>query len=153
MNEVFYEAHQKGVKIYYQDTDSMHVATADISKLNPDLIGKNLGNFHSDFSLPGYDGELTSKRCIILGKKCYLDELYDNEGKHRGNHIRMKGIPDDVILAYCEGHKITTTQLYEQLYNGDTINFDLIALSTRPKFKYVGKQVTSVTEFKRNIKF
>jgi hypothetical protein len=57
MNEVMCTAEDLGIRIFYQDTDSMHI---DMNRLNDlaieyksrfgrELIGKNLGQFHNDF--------------------------------------------------------------------------------------------------------
>ena len=58
MNEVMCLAYDIGCKIYYQDTDSMHIRVQDLEKLqnefkkkyNRELVGSNLGQFHSDFT-------------------------------------------------------------------------------------------------------
>ena len=57
MNEVMCLAEDLNIKIYYQDTDSMHIEKDKLELLNNkfkliygrDLIGKNLGQFHNDF--------------------------------------------------------------------------------------------------------
>ena len=57
MNEVMCLAEDNGLKIYYQDTDSMHIKECDIKTLaekykqiyHRELIGKGMGQFHSDF--------------------------------------------------------------------------------------------------------
>ena len=57
MNEVMTTAEDLDIKIYYQDTDSMHIEKDKLNLLadefkkryNHELIGKNLGQFHNDF--------------------------------------------------------------------------------------------------------
>jgi hypothetical protein len=57
MNEVMCLAEQNKLKLYYQDTDSIHINEKDIKtleelynkKYNKKLIGKGMGQFHSDF--------------------------------------------------------------------------------------------------------
>lgn len=88
--------------IYYQDTDSLHIFEDDINILEQkykqiygrDLIGKNMGQFHSDFKSDIMDKKLKiySRDFIMLGKKCYIDVL-TNEKNQIDYHIRMKGIP------------------------------------------------------------
>lgn len=56
---------------------------------------------------------------IILGKKCYLDNLYISEGV-TDYHIRMKGISNEVITNMGDVSKV-----YEDLFNGKSIKFDL----------------------------
>ena len=59
MNEVMCLAEDHGISIFYQDTDSMHISHTDIaslselfqSKYHRQLIGKDMGQFHTDFSL------------------------------------------------------------------------------------------------------
>ena len=77
MNRVFDSASKCGVKIYYQDTDSMHLNYDDVNKVvnkykeiyNFNLIGEELGNFHVDFpKKDGYD-EVYAIESFFLGKK------------------------------------------------------------------------------------
>ena len=59
MNEVMCLAEDMKIKINYQDTDSMHIESDKIEGLakqyfvryGRELIGKSMGQFHSDFSL------------------------------------------------------------------------------------------------------
>lgn len=37
----------------------------------------------------------------------------------------MKGIPNSAILAYCKQNKLTPIELYEKLFNGESVKFDL----------------------------
>ena len=56
MNKVFEVANNCGVKMYYQDTDSIHLNDDDVDKIverykdtyGQDLVGQGLGNFHVD---------------------------------------------------------------------------------------------------------
>jgi hypothetical protein len=108
MNEVMTLADDK---IYYQDTDSMHIQQMDITKLAEDfqakysrkLIGKGMGQFHSDFASSKLTGNIYSSKFIALGKKCYIDELKSDENPGVVDyHIRMKGIPNNAIMSYCK---------------------------------------------------
>lgn len=90
MYEVMQTAQDNDIKIYYQDTDSMHIEHQDVERLQKlydkkfgrSLIGKSMGQFHSDFAHKQagqidreHQGhyEPVSNKCVILGKKCYLD--------------------------------------------------------------------------------
>ena len=95
MNEVITLADGK---IYYQDTDSLHIKEKDIEVLATDfkkkyrrvLIGKQMGQFHSDFEskLPELkDKKLYSERFISLGKKSYIDKLVADDCPHFDYHI------------------------------------------------------------------
>ncbi|CAK4325357.1 unnamed protein product, partial [Aphanomyces euteiches] len=83
MNEVMCLAEDINARIWYQDTDSMHIDRDAISKLaeafrakyGRELIGNQMGQFHIDFDLKGSEGEVYSKESIFLGKKNYLDVL------------------------------------------------------------------------------
>ena len=136
MNEVMCLAEDLNIKIYYQDTDSMHIEydrvdeldEAFTKKYNRKLIGSNMGNFHTDF-------EPKNAYCIqhiSLGKKMYLDvlEFEDDEikhAKHTKNHIRMKGIPEQVIINHAHRYfNNDVIKLYEYIYNGGDIEFNLL---------------------------
>ena len=75
MNEVMCLAEDNRIEIYYQDTDSMHIKDEDILKLSNkfneeykrELIGKKLGQFHSDFNLNGCENVISTE-FIMLGK-------------------------------------------------------------------------------------
>jgi len=165
MNEVICLAEDKNLKIYYQDTDSIHINDKDIEilqnsynkKYGRELIGKNMGQFHSDFELDGCKN-IYSEKAIFLGKKCYLDCLVGEDIKTgeiiKGHHIRMKGI-SKVAIEYCgEQNDITIDNIYENLFKGDIIEFDLLAGGKSCKFQY-GKDmsVSSVSDFSRKVKF
>ena len=57
MNKVFSCADDCGAKIYYQDTDPIHLNYDDVDKVvkrckekyGLELVGEDLGNFHVDF--------------------------------------------------------------------------------------------------------
>ncbi len=63
MNKVMCLAEDKGIKIYYQDTDSMPLPLEDVPKLaahyktrfKKDLIGKGMGQFETDFAMGQVD--------------------------------------------------------------------------------------------------
>lgn len=167
MNEVMTLAEDNEIPIYYQDTDSMHLKDADIPKLeklfketyNRDLIGKSLGQFHSDFNLPNApkDVEVYSTKLIALGKKCYIDVLegVDKKGKvYNGYHIRLKGVSSDSINHEANKRQVSELDLYELLYQGKEIEFDLTCDNTKKCFKFHKDfSVTTQTDFKRKIKF
>jgi len=148
MNEVMCLAEDNAIELYYQDTDSIHLNDCDISKLsskfqekyNRELIGKHLGQFHSDFNLEGCK-DVVSVQSIFLGKKCYIDKLeginQDGE-KVNGFHIRMKGIPEKCIHYVVNNTPAYTDafDLYQDLYNGNRVYFDLTNGGTKANFKF-----------------
>ena len=127
MNEIMCLAEDLDIEIYYQDTDSMHIENDKIEllsnefkkKYNRELIGKKLGQFHSDFEPIKRDivGKMTGKpvydvitkeiicqqfdakyavETIILGKKAYIDLVEYTNGEIVP-HCRMKGIRSEVV--------------------------------------------------------
>lgn len=164
MNEVICLAEDNNLKIYYQDTDSIHINDADISVLqkkfnkeyNREMIGKDLGQFHSDFELDNCNN-VYSKKAIFLGKKCYLDCLVgeDSNGNiQEGFHIRMKGVNKEGIYHHANMNNITIDNIYEKLYNGDKLEFDLLAGGELCKFKYnKDMSVSTVSDFTRSVSF
>lgn len=165
MNEVMCSAEDNNIKLYYQDTDSIHIKDEDISKLssifktkyNKELIGKNLGQFHSDFQLDGCK-DIIANASIFLGKKCYIDRLEGidkNGNKQEDYHIRMKGIPNSVILYTSKKLGYATPyDMYKDLYNGKAIEFDLTNDGKKCNFKMnKDYSVETLEVFKRVIKF
>lgn len=155
MNEVMCTAEDIGIKIYYQDTDSMHIQKFKIDDLakeykkrfGRELIGKNLGQFHNDFDEVenGY-----AYKSIFVGKKMYVDILKNDENK-QGIHYRMKGVNLDCVKLYGEENNLSIFDIYNKLYNGEEITFDL--LKAKPCFKMNDNQtVTNLKAFERSIK-
>lgn len=174
MNEVMCLAEDEKLNIYYQDTDSMHIEDKDIKTLvekyktiyKKDLIGEKMGQFHSDFEFFDDDGnkrkdiqDIKAIHSIFLGKKCYIDKL-QGKNKNTGEiefdyHVRMKGIPEKVI--YHTADTILgcgVLELYERLYKGEEISFDLTMAGKRACFQQ-NKNMTINTKsiFTRNLKF
>lgn len=166
MNEVMCLAEDNGVEIFYQDTDSMHMYEEDINKLsvafttkyNRELIGEELGQFHTDFSMSGKYNDIHSRRMIMLGKKSYIDELVGKDEKgneHVEYHIRMKGIPNSCVEYTTKqlGFK-TPYELYQKLLKGDKVKFDLTNGGFKSMFKFNGNySVNTLSAFDRVIQF
>jgi hypothetical protein len=157
MNEVMCLAEDIGATIYYQDTDSMHIERVGLEPLadeyrkvyNRELIGENImGCFHNDFDA------LKDAYCtyhISLGKKMYYDELRNDAGES-AEHFRMKGIPNDVIRHHADIHfNGSVKALYEYLYEGNSIEFDLLATKVSFKMEKTG-QILHKQSFKRRVK-
>ena len=179
MNEVMCLAEDLNLQMYYQDTDSIHLNQGDeiilskeyYKKYKKVLIGDNMGQFHSDFELIDYkeknkDGfdenifckNIYAKRSIFLGKKCYIDELVGTkeDGTEKIDyHIRLKGIPNRVIKYTAKQMEITVFELYEKLYEGDTITFDLTegGLNLMNLKIHKNGQVETLRYFERKICF
>ena len=149
MNRVMCLGEDLKLKMYTQDTDSIHIDYDEVEilrqhyykKYNTELIGKEMGQFHIDFELKGTCGncgkckegcgaDIWATDCIFLGKKCYIDKLESRDKNNKpiyGHHIRMKGVPSKSI-DYTANKKFNgdVMKLYETLYEGKNVNFDLL---------------------------
>jgi len=164
MNEVMNLAEDLDINIYYQDTDSMHIENDKIkllsnefkNKYNRELIGKNMGQFHSDFKFKS-DIEPVAVESYFLGKKCYIDKVeLCNKGEISYDyHIRMKGISSSCIKYMSKTkYENNPMNIYKKLHNEETIEFNLLADPKSFSFKSNRDfTIKSLTEFKRKIKF
>ena len=132
MNEVMCLAFDEGCRIFYQDTDSMHIMLEDLPKLEQafnqkygkELIGSNLGQFHSDFvSDDGRDDVEYSLHSIFLMKKMYYDELLLTDGT-LAHMSRGKGLTEASIYKAAQGDLLN---LYRRMFKGEEVSFDLLA--------------------------
>ncbi|EGZ29373.1 hypothetical protein PHYSODRAFT_473095 [Phytophthora sojae] len=153
MNRVMCLAEGIDARIWYQDTDSMHIEYDSVPRLadvyrdlyNSEVIGKQMGQFHVDFDLAGSEGNIVAKESVILGKKSYLDVLACDGNDATGLHIRMKGIPGKLL----EGDAYVT---YIKLFNGEAVSFDLTELCSiniNSKTQSVSKR----SNFTRSVSF
>ena len=89
--------------------------------------------------------EVVGKEAYFVMKKCYIVRL-ENQNHDIAFHVRMKGIPTQVIVnkanelfdgtrCFVDGGLVkpianqspfTIMQLYQSLYDGNTIEFDLV---------------------------
>jgi len=171
MNEVMCLAEDNNIFIYYQDTDSCHLNYEDVAKLEKlfkdkydrELSGKDMGQLHIDFEMDDVPEEnedtIYSRNAYFLGKKMYIDELVgkDKDGKEVVDyHIRMKGVPSSCILFECKRNNISPLDIYEKLYNGEEIAFDLTQDGKKACFDFrkskEGMSVYTKSEFERKIK-
>ena len=165
MNEVMCLAEDNGLEIYYQDTDSMHIKECDIKTLaekykevyHRELIGKNMGQFHSDFDSDIIKEDIHATESIFLGKKCYIDKL---EGKdENGNavvdyHIRMKGISNNSIKHKAKIEQRDFMDIYKSLLDCNKELFDLCCGGEKINFEYNSNYtITTKKEFNRTLKF
>ena len=160
MNEVMCLAFDIGCHIYYQDTDSMHIEVDDLPKLvkafrekyNRELIGSNLGQFHSDFpTINNHDEMPVSIESYFLMKKMYIDKLQDSTGQI-DYMIRGKGLTQASIkYAADRWYHANYMELYRSIYDGKCQTFDLT--KGQPCFA-MNKNMTisTVKSFTRTIK-
>ena len=165
MNEVMGLANDNSIRIYYQDTDSMHLDYDDVAKLeklykteyNRELNGGNMCQFHVDFDLAGAVGMIYSEKLIVLGKKCYIDCLVgkDKNGEIvRGYHRRMKGITEEGLDHEIEtNYNNDPVKFYEDLADGKKINILLNPENKKVMFQYTSTGVMTRDLFYREIQF
>lgn len=141
MNRVMCLAEDIGLKILYTDTDSIHIKDCDIpllknaysKKYNKTLIGKELGQFHTDFTIHKEKCEnIVSIKSIFLGKKAYVDYLKGKSISTGKNvyeyHIRMKGVNEKSVYVYADENEMLNDiwKVYKKMFNSDEIEFDLM---------------------------
>ena len=157
MNEVTCLAYDLGIRIYYTDTDSFMIqndkidmlAEAFKQKYNRELIGNQLGNFHSDFDPINDHKEVpVSIESYFITKKCYIHKLTDSTGEI-GYAFRCKGITKQAIERRCQ--EIGFMNLYKSLFDGNKQVFDLAEQA--PVFEFNDDfTVMSLKNFTRTIK-
>lgn len=165
MNEVMCTAEDNDIDIFYQDTDSMHLFEKDIDQLekrfdekyNRKLIGKGMGQFHSDFDSSIIVSDIHASESIFLGKKCYIDKLegFDKDGnKAVDYHIRMKGISNKSIMYKSLNENRKVIDIFKSLYDNNTEVFDLACDGNKTCFQFnKNMTITSKFSFIREIKF
>ncbi|KAL0219543.1 hypothetical protein P9112_005196 [Eukaryota sp. TZLM1-RC] len=171
MNEVICLADDLGIYPTYLDTDSMHIKFSQLTKKYQEtykrkLVGKEMGQFHTDFKYSG-KGEAGAITSIILGKKIYTDVLVgmkslgkDEEGlpnietingyyviedENEEQHQRLKGISEKA--REIKINKLGFYQLWNSLYDGKEIEFDLSG-----NFKYEKYEVSTNKHIIRKVK-
>lgn len=174
MNEVMNTANDHKINIYYQDTDSMHIDTDKVkilseiydAKYNKTLIGKNLGQFHTDFKHKDKDvieSSIKSIKSIFLGKKAYIDILEGvraSDGKKSYcYHARMKGVNEIALINKSKEYNLNNDyenifKVYEDLANDKEIEF-ILNPDEKPSFKFTNQGVQKIksNEFKRILSF
>ena len=136
--------------LFYTDTDSMHIRN-DLLELTEirfyekyryDIKGSDLCQFHIDFDNPKNfeEGEevIGAIESYFNMKKIYADKLIGTKGSI-GYHLRMKGIPTDLVKY----------EQYKDIYEGRSVKFDL--LNGHIRFYYENGHVKTRHEMTREI--
>jgi hypothetical protein len=171
MNEVMNTANDLNINIYYQDTDSMHIDNDQIENLankytqiyEKELIGKDLGQFHSDFSHKNKKCvDVVATKSIFLGKKVYIDYLegtMPDGTKDYCIHARMKGINEISLYNKANEQEGKTEadkvfQVYKELSEGKQLEF-ILNPDEKPSFVFTSEGVKKreTNKFKRNVSF
>lgn len=162
MNRIICLAEDLGILVLYTDTDSISLERSKLDllvnefekKYGTKLLGTELGQLHIDFELEGAS-DIYADKSIYLGKKCYISSLIGkSNGKEiRGYHVRMRSIPKYSIEDYAKSKNMTLYQVYEELFNGKEIEFNLLCNNNK-KFEYHGDfSISFKDKFTRKIKF
>lgn len=164
MNEVMQLADDEGIMVVYTDTDSMHLPAHELEtlaekykiKYGGDLLGKGLGQFSSDFEVnkpkEEIDMEPVATDSYFMGKKVYYDEIQYNTNGATIESTRMKGVSDGAIEYYTQVNDCKRKDVYERLYQGEEIEFDLTKAGTVRFIKRKDMSIVTKTNFKRRIK-
>jgi hypothetical protein len=153
MDEVMTLAEDLAIKIFYTDTDSMHIQERGVEPLSRafkdkygrELVGKGLGQFHSDFdfnksyhvvSTPGgkslelvadsvkllENATVVATESFFLGKKSYIDKIEAWSTSPTINvayHFRSKGIPTKCTQHVADrDYQSNPMELYRDLFYG-----------------------------------
>jgi hypothetical protein len=181
MTEVMFLAEDHGISIFYQDTDSCRFPAEKLDlltklfkeKYHRELIGKMLGQFHSDYPEISKGFETYGIKGWYCGKKAYMDKV-SNDNEDIAFVCRLKGCKADGIAITANQlypkldpvlyknnlfyprfgmDRTSLEQLYEDLFRGKAIDFDL-CLSSSPCFDMMSNfSITTKSSFIRRIQF
>ena len=153
----------------------MHISADKVNELadafrqkhGRELIGKGLGQFHTDFDYEqcfavkngklGLNtvksvGEVVATESIIIAKKTYLDVLQDEAGSV-AYHVRGKGISHRVLVdTVNERFDGDLVQMYHDLYDGKAVDFDF-SINKNIVFKRKRDHRTYTSDLVRRIQF
>lgn len=138
-------------EILYTDTDSMILPNGALPKLDrPDLVGKKMGQFHTDLAwVGGGGGEVTAIEGYFLAKKTYALRLENSSAPGETQyHFRAKGIPNSTINATCSKKSVNPMELYKEICEKG-VSFDLTL--GRPCFKQHPTSIVTMKEFDRKL--
>ena len=132
------------ILMVYTDTDSIHIESNKVKflgnefqkKYGRQLIGKDLGELHVDFSMFDEDGDkievstdIDSTEGIFLAKKVYNDHLesQDLQGNFvHDHHTRLKSVSGSCIKKKAQDdYSGNVMYIYKDLFDGDEIEFNL----------------------------
>ncbi len=120
-------AEDDGLKIWYQDTDSIHINYEDVEvlekkfreKYGRNLTGNDMGQLHIDFDMEDAKGEIYSVESLFLAKKVYIDKLESvdkNNNTIQDHHVRLKSVPKTCIDHTCKKQGVDPLDLFKYLY-------------------------------------
>ena len=139
MNDAICNIENKGKTVFYTDTDSIYMLGSSIDCVPKELIGSGLGQFKFDYE--------NGKEAFFIGKKSYV--IVDDKDD---THIRLKGVPTNVIMHKAKIEEKDPIDLYGELYDYKKVKFDLTNGGERLvlKFKF-DQSIEKINEFDRII--
>lgn len=147
MNNFICSMEDNNIKVYYQDTDSIHIDKSNLEKLNKDWLSNDkLGCLKEE------DYGINSKTAYYLGKKSYYILSLKNLVEKK-ELIRMKGIPQDCFNKVKFDNKYINydvQEVYKRLYEGQTATFDLI---NSKSIEFIGFTPSTRDKFIRSVSF
>ena len=178
MNEVMCLAEDNGIRIYYQDTDSMHIevdAVDTLAKLyekeyNRPMLKQSIKLDKTTYTIDDFD-ELDAKYGDLVEQEMgkFHDDFDSNKGKvlyaQESIFIRKKMYFDELLLdnggidyqyrmkgipQKCIALVNDVKELYKNIYSGISHTFNL--LDVKPCFKQSRNYtISSVEQFKRKV--
>ena len=106
-----------------------------------------------DLGIDVVKSDIYASDSIIISKKVYYDELSSKGITTKDEHFRLKGIPNISIKHYCRKNDLTVKKLYEKMFDGEAVTFDLTCENTKPKFNIKDFTCDTKLTFDRTIKF
>jgi len=139
----------------YTDTDSTIIPKHALQRLPTTLIGKNMGQFHTDLkwkyeeNYAGHTAEPTAKVGLFLAKKTYALELHNIAipGETQ-THLRAKGIPNKTLLGTARRANLSPMDLFKKIRD-DGVDFNLILDGVR--FKQHPTSIVTMNSFHRKL--
>jgi hypothetical protein len=147
MNNIFDIANSNNLKIYYTDTDSIHISRQDLKYLeleyekiyHKNIIGKGLGLLSSDFKIKGCK-DVKAVKSIFISKKVYYDKIQGVNKKGEiviKEHYRFKGMPQKALENHAkEKHNGSMEALYESIIKKQEISEVIQNPINKPKFEF-----------------
>lgn len=137
-----------GGKCHYGDTDSIKVDVKymksfkdiysqlldelGIDFMPKEVIGANPMQWKFDLNVKpnrvDKGTEIYADKFIAVGKKAYMERIkYISDGVQKTHYTyKLKGIPKVTLERYMKEHNLLPDQLFERLYDGDELTFDLL---------------------------
>jgi hypothetical protein len=157
MYELYRSIYAAGSFMLYTDTDSVLIPFDDTDKITQkfkelygrNLMGKNLGEFHSDFEPPVKSENIDSsyiprsvisyalqpKTCLHVVEFTHVDEVGNKELRYY-DHVRTKGINKEALEGYVYNVGLDFEKVFDNIYNGGAVDIDIVRFKPGVVFRY-----------------